>query len=79
MGVSFCDLTYSSWSNNNTYITGSEGKLTLTEQKVSVLQAIGNMSSNAVSGATTLQDLAGSIVESFIPLLTTEGTFGLTV
>jgi len=45
---------------------------------VSVLQAIGNMSSNAVSGATTLQDLAGSIVESFIPLLTTEGTFGLT-
>ena len=44
---------------------------------MSVLQAIGNMSSNAVSGATTLQDLAGSIVESFIPLLTTEGTFGL--
>lgn len=55
-------------------VVGSEGKLTLTEQKISVLQAIGNMTQNAVSGATTLQDLAGSVVELFIPLLSTEGT-----
>jgi hypothetical protein len=52
---------------------GSEGKLSLTEQKISVLQAVGNLSKNTVSGAPTLQNLSTSIVELFIPVLSSEG------
>ncbi|WAR01242.1 GCN1-like protein [Mya arenaria] len=51
---------------------GSEGKLTLQEQKMSVVQAVGNMSCNSVSGPTTLQDLSATVTELFIPLLSTE-------
>lgn len=56
-----------------TFYTGSEGKLTLTEQKVDVLQAVGSMSKNTVSGAPTLQNLSTSVVELFIPFLSSEG------
>ena len=40
---------------------------------VIVLQAVGNVSKNTVSGASTLQDLSTTVSELFIPLLTTEG------
>ena len=55
--------------------SGSEGKLSLTEQKLSALRAIGNMSKNTVSGTGTLQNLSTTVAELFIPLLSTEGMF----
>ena len=54
-------------------ILGSEGKLTLTEQKLSALRAVGNMSRNTVSGTATLQNLSTTVAELFIPLLSSEG------
>jgi len=56
------------------FTLGSEGKLTLQEQKISVLTAVGNLSHNTVSGSATLQELSGQVTEQFIPLLSTEGT-----
>ncbi|KAL4223498.1 eIF-2-alpha kinase activator GCN1 [Mactra antiquata] len=53
-------------------LNGSEGKLSMTEQKISVLQAVGNTSKNSVSGATTLQNLSSTVVEGFLPVLSSE-------
>lgn len=51
---------------------GSEGKLSMPDQRISVLQAIGNVSKNAVSGANTLQNLSANVVEKFLTLLQAE-------
>lgn len=53
--------------------SGSEGKLTIADQRISVLQAIGNVSQNSVSGANTLESLSTTVVEKFLPLLQSEG------
>ncbi|KAL3857310.1 hypothetical protein ACJMK2_011991 [Sinanodonta woodiana] len=58
---------------------GSEGKLTLTEQKISVLQAIGNMGKNAVSGTASLQNLSTTVAELFLSLLQNEAHEGTLV
>ena len=55
------------------FVLGSEGKLALTDQKLSVLKAIGNMSRNTVSGAGTLQNLSTTVAELFITMLSSEG------
>lgn len=54
-------------------IPGSEGKLALTEQKLSTLKAIGNLSKNTVSGVGTQQNLSTTVAELFIPVLSSEG------
>ncbi|CAG5130064.1 unnamed protein product, partial [Candidula unifasciata] len=51
---------------------GSEGKLTFADQKISVLQAIGNLVHNTVSGYSSLQALSSSICEMFLPTLQQE-------
>eukprot|EP00105_Crassostrea_gigas_P037138 XP_019921286.1 PREDICTED: eIF-2-alpha kinase activator GCN1 [Crassostrea gigas] len=51
---------------------GSEGKLTIADQRISVLQAIGSASQNAVSGANTLESLSTTVAEKFLPLLQSE-------
>ena len=47
--------------------------MALTDQKLSVLKAIGNMSRNTVSGAGTLQNLSTTVAELFITMLSSEG------
>ena len=56
-------------------VLGSEGKLSMPDQRISVLQAIGNVSKNAVSGANTLQNLSTNVAEKFITLLQAEGSY----
>jgi len=51
---------------------GSEGKLTFADQKISVLQSIGNMVYSSVSGTQSLQSLSSSVTEMFLPTLQTE-------
>ncbi|ESO82427.1 hypothetical protein LOTGIDRAFT_223326 [Lottia gigantea] len=51
---------------------GSEGKLTILEQKLSVITAIGNLYYNIVSGTTSVQNMSSTVAELFIPTLTTE-------
>ncbi|XP_071180493.1 stalled ribosome sensor GCN1-like [Mytilus edulis] len=53
-------------------LNGSEGKLSMADQRISVLQAIGNVSKNAVSGANTLQNLSTNVSENFLTLLQSE-------
>uniref|UniRef100_K7G7X0 GCN1 activator of EIF2AK4 n=1 Tax=Pelodiscus sinensis TaxID=13735 RepID=K7G7X0_PELSI len=50
---------------------GSEGKLTVVAQKISVLSGIGSFSHHVVSGPSN-QALSGTIVELFIPFLQQE-------
>nr|XP_012138450.1 PREDICTED: translational activator GCN1 isoform X1 [Megachile rotundata] len=50
---------------------GSEGKLTVTTHKISVLQGAGNLSYNAASGSS-VQRLAETACEHFIKVLETE-------
>lgn len=52
---------------------GSEGKLAVADQKVSVLQGIGNLFYNTVSGTSSLQELATKVTELFLPTLQQEG------
>ncbi|XP_055861350.1 eIF-2-alpha kinase activator GCN1-like [Biomphalaria glabrata] len=51
---------------------GSEGKLTFADQKISVLQGIGNLVYNTVSGTNSLQSLSTTISEMFLPTLQQE-------
>ncbi|CAL1534334.1 unnamed protein product [Lymnaea stagnalis] len=51
---------------------GSEGKLTFADQKISVLQGIGNLVYNTVSGTSSLQSLSTTISEMFLPTLQQE-------
>ncbi|XP_050410272.2 eIF-2-alpha kinase activator GCN1 [Patella vulgata] len=51
---------------------GSEGKLTVLEQKLSVLTAIGNIFYNTVSGTTSVHNLSVTVSELFLPTLQTE-------
>ncbi|XP_065273696.1 stalled ribosome sensor GCN1 [Emys orbicularis] len=50
---------------------GSEGKLTVVAQKISVLSGIGSFSHHVVSGSSS-QDLSGTMAELFIPFLQQE-------
>ncbi|XP_013411317.1 eIF-2-alpha kinase activator GCN1 [Lingula anatina] len=51
---------------------GSEGKLTVAAQRISMLSGIGNMSDNSVSGTNSVQSLSGNVAELFIPVLQQE-------
>ncbi|XP_005111057.1 eIF-2-alpha kinase activator GCN1 [Aplysia californica] len=51
---------------------GSEGKLTFADQKISVLQGIGNLVHNTVSGTLSLQSLSSTVSEMFLPTLQQE-------
>ncbi|XP_069136043.1 stalled ribosome sensor GCN1-like [Argopecten irradians] len=53
-------------------LNGSEGKLTSADQRISVLQAIGNASHCTASGAYALQSLSDTVTEKFIPMLQQE-------
>ncbi|PVD31523.1 hypothetical protein C0Q70_06936 [Pomacea canaliculata] len=53
-------------------LNGSEGKLAVADQKVSVLQGIGNLFYNTVSGTSSLQELATKVTELFLPTLQQE-------
>ncbi|KAH9524200.1 translational activator of GCN4 [Bulinus truncatus] len=55
---------------------GSEGKLTFADQKISVLQGIGNLVYNTVSGTNSLQSLSTTISEMFLPTLQQEAHEG---
>lgn len=50
---------------------GSEGKLTVVDHKISVLQAAGNFSYSNVTG-TNLNELLGLVADHFIKVLETE-------
>uniref|UniRef100_A0A8D1LFX3 Stalled ribosome sensor GCN1 n=1 Tax=Sus scrofa TaxID=9823 RepID=A0A8D1LFX3_PIG len=52
-------------------LAGSEGKLTIVAQKISVLSGIGSVSHHAVSGPSS-QVLNGTVAELFIPFLQQE-------
>ncbi|XP_050428073.1 eIF-2-alpha kinase activator GCN1 isoform X2 [Adelges cooleyi] len=51
---------------------GSEGKLSTSEQKINVLQAIGNFSFNNVANDDKCQEIADYVVEQFIKVLDSE-------
>ncbi|ELU01733.1 hypothetical protein CAPTEDRAFT_190553, partial [Capitella teleta] len=53
-------------------LNGSEGKLTVVTQRISVLTAIGHLSKHTVSGAAPVQKLSSAVVEMFIPVLQQE-------
>ncbi|XP_064653044.1 stalled ribosome sensor GCN1-like [Lineus longissimus] len=53
-------------------LNGSEGKLSVTSHRQSVLSAIGNLTRSPVSGASVIENLAGEIGEMFIPFLKQE-------
>ncbi|KAL8584762.1 hypothetical protein ACOMHN_035681 [Nucella lapillus] len=53
-------------------LNGSEGKLTITDQKVSVLHGIGSLVHTTVSGTASLQDLATKVTTMFLPMLQQE-------
>ena len=55
------------------HLLGSEGKLTFADQKISVLQGIGNLVHNTVSGTQSLQSLSSAVSEMFLPTLQQEG------
>ena len=52
---------------------GSEGKLTVVTQRMGLLAGIGNFSYNTVGGGNSMQNLASSVAELFIPVLQQEG------
>ena len=52
---------------------GSEGKLTVTAQRLGMLTAVGNLSNNSVTGTSSVQSLSSTVVECFIPVLQQEG------
>lgn len=52
---------------------GSQGKLSLASQKISVLQGVGNLSCNKASSGT-LQALSDIVVTNFVKILDTEGS-----
>jgi hypothetical protein len=52
---------------------GAEGKLSGLPQKLSLVTCVANFSQCAVSGTSTVQALATSVVELFITLLQNEG------
>ena len=68
-------VKYKFWRFFFVTVLGSEGKLSMPDQRISVLQAIGNVSKNAVSGANTLQNLSANVVEKFLTLLQAEGSY----
>ena len=51
------------------WFSGSEGKLSSLNQKLSLLTAIGNLSQNAVSGVSSIETLAQTVAEMLLPLL----------
>lgn len=51
---------------------GSEGKLSTSEQKINILQAIGNFSFNTVTNEDNSQKLAESVIDQFIKVLDNE-------
>ncbi|XP_060079689.1 stalled ribosome sensor GCN1-like [Ylistrum balloti] len=53
-------------------LNGSEGKLTSADQRISVLQAVGNASHCTASGVYALQSLSNTVTEKFIPMLQQE-------
>jgi hypothetical protein len=55
------------------YFVGSEGKLSVTSHRQSVLSAIGNLTLSPVSGASVIENLVVEIGELFIPFLKQEG------
>lgn len=53
-------------------VAGSEGKLTITAQRTSMLTAIGYLASNTVTGQSA-QKVALQGMQLYVPLLKTEG------
>ncbi|XP_067680434.1 stalled ribosome sensor GCN1-like [Haliotis asinina] len=53
-------------------LNGSEGKLTVADQKLSVLQGVGSLFYNTVSGSTSLQNLSITVTEFFLTTLQQE-------
>eukprot|EP00117_Sycon_ciliatum_P034892 scpid3464/ scgid26544/ Translational activator GCN1; GCN1-like protein 1 len=53
-------------------LAGAEGKLTASEQRVSVLSAIGAMAGNTVVGASSIQPLIEGVIKQFLPILQQE-------
>lgn len=53
-------------------LNGSEGKLSIVDQKISVLQGIGNLFYNSVSGTASVQELVSKVTELFLLTLQQE-------
>ena len=53
--------------------SGAEGKLAGMTQKLCLLTAIANLSHNSVSGTSSIESLAATVVDMFISLLQSEG------
>jgi len=53
--------------------SGAEGKLAGMIQKLCLVTAIGNLSHNLVSGTSSIELLAGAVVDMFISMLQSEG------
>ena len=58
--------------HNIKFFLGSEGKLVVASQRISMLSGIGDMSHATVTGSS-VQDMAGDIALMFVPLLKQEG------
>ena len=58
---------------SNVFLAGSEGKLTVMEQRIWMLTGIGNLSQHTVSGAQSLHNLSSQVAELFLLFLQQEG------
>ena len=60
-------------------LLGSEGKLSVIDQRMGMLAGIGNLSYNTVSGTQSVQSLSDDVATEFIKTLQTEGEGSHTV
>jgi hypothetical protein len=71
--VEVVEQTVSIENCNCNLTAGSESKLTVAEQRMGVVLAIGALSHHTVSGTTSVQSLSNTVVDFMGPLLQSEG------
>lgn len=52
---------------------GSEGKLTVWNDRVAILEAIGHLEANSIGNSSSLENLVNIVVEKMIPYVQQEG------
>jgi hypothetical protein len=55
------------------YLLGSEGKLTVWNDRAAVLESIGNLEANSIGISSSMENLVKIIVDKMIPYLQQEG------
>ena len=69
----FCNSYYALSFPFSLLFSGSEGKLSVIDQRLAMLAGVGNMSYNTVSGTSSVQSLSEEVATMFIPILQQEG------